>query len=278
VTAVRLCRLALALCVAAAAATAACAPARLTLPTDAGSPLADIAAVHAQATRACRGVRTLTAELSLVGRAGRTRLRGRVVAGFERPASMRLEGVAPFGPPAFILAARGGEATLLLPRDERVLSGASPDAVLGALTGVALAPDDLLAILTGCVVPEPVQRGGRVHANGWASLDLEGDATLYLVRVSGAWQPRAAARPGWDVQYANWQGDFPRAVTLRSLGSAAGGSPGLGAIDVDLTATVSQIEANLPIDAAAFGVVVPPGAARLTLDELRDAGPLRGEQ
>ena len=31
---------------------------------------------------------------------------------------MRLEGVAPFGPPAFILVARGGEATLLLPRDE----------------------------------------------------------------------------------------------------------------------------------------------------------------
>jgi hypothetical protein len=206
-----------------------------------------------------------------------------VVAGFERPASMRLEGVAPFGPPAFILAARGGEATLLLPRDERVLTGASPDAVLGALTGVALAPGDLLAILTGCVVPEPVQRGGRVHANGWASIDLEGDARLYLVRVSGAWQPRAAARPGWDVQYADWQGDFPRTVTLRSLGSAAAGastvaSTSLGAIDVDLTATVSQIEANVPIDAAAFSVVVPPGVARLTLDELREAGPLRGEK
>jgi outer membrane biogenesis lipoprotein LolB len=275
-------RLALALCVA-AAATAACAPARVTLPTDAGSPLADLAAVHAQVTRACRGVRTLTAELSLAGRAGRTRLRGRVVAGFERPASMRLEGVAPFGPPAFILVARGGEATLLLPRDERVLTGENPEAVLGALTGVALAPADLLAILTGCVVPEPVQRGGRVHANGWASIDLEGDARLYLVRVSGAWQPRAASRQGWDVQYAAWQGDFPRSVALRSLGSAAAGASAAvgaaagGAIDVDLTATVSQIEANLPIDAAAFSVIVPPAVGRLTLDELREAGPLRGE-
>ena len=32
---------------------------------------------------------------------------------------MRLEGVAPFGPPAFILAARGAMAVLLLPREDR---------------------------------------------------------------------------------------------------------------------------------------------------------------
>ena len=47
------------------------------------------------------------AELGLAGRAGSQRLRGRVVAGFERPASMRLEGVAPFGPPAFTIWSDG---------------------------------------------------------------------------------------------------------------------------------------------------------------------------
>jgi hypothetical protein len=36
---------------------------------------------------------------------------------------MRLEGVAPFGPPAFILVARGQNATLLLPRDEPAYFG-----------------------------------------------------------------------------------------------------------------------------------------------------------
>ena len=123
---------------------------------------------------------------------------------------MRLEGVAPLGPPAFILVARGGDATLLLPRDERVVTGASPEDVLGALTGVALAPADLHAVLTGCVVPDPTPRGGRVHANGWASIDLDGNAVLYLRRVNGSWQPQAATRQGWDVQYSMWQGDFPR--------------------------------------------------------------------
>ena len=255
-----------ALCLASGLAAAACGPTRLTLPTDAGSPLSNLADVHAQVSRACRGVRTFTAELALSGHAGRTRLRGRVVAGFERPASMRLEGVAPFGPPAFILVSRGGEATLLLPRDERVLAGASPQDVLGALTGVALAPADLHAILTGCVVPDPAPRGGRVHANGMASIDLDGGAVLYLARVNGTWQPRAAQRQGWDVQYANWQGDFPRTVTLRSMASG---------LDVELSAAVSQLEANVPLEAAAFVVDVPASTKRLTLDELREAGPLR---
>src|SRR5690348_11136026 len=163
------------------ALSAACAPRTATLPTDPGAPLPDAAAVHARVTESCRTVKTLTAELALAGRAGDQRLRGRVVAGFERPASMRLEGVAPFGPPAFILAARGRNATLLLPRDQpRVLRGAPPENILGALTGVTLGPADLQAILTGCVAPMPQPTNGRQHASGWASIDLAGGATVYL--------------------------------------------------------------------------------------------------
>jgi hypothetical protein len=216
----------------------------------------------------CAGVRTMTAELGLSGRAGGRSLRGRAIAGFERPASMRLEGVAPFGPPAFILAARAGTATLLLPRDSRVLRNERADAILGALTGVALAPADLQAILTGCVVAEPEATGGRLHQNGWASIDLKDGATLFLAMTDGAWQPRAARRPGWQIEYPSWQAGFPRTVRLRSLNAA---------LDVDLTATISQLETNVPLDAAAFAVGVPPSALDLTLDELREAGPLRAQ-
>src|SRR3954469_22698584 len=71
----------------------ACAGRRVALPTDSGAPLADFAAIHSQVSAACRGVRTLTPELSISGRAVSQRLRGRIVSGFARPASMRLEGV-----------------------------------------------------------------------------------------------------------------------------------------------------------------------------------------
>lgn len=210
----------------------------------------------------------MSAELALAGRAGGRSLRGRAIAGFERPASMRLEGVAPFGPPAFVLVARGGSATLLLPRDNRVLRNEPANEILGALTGVALAPADLQAILTGCVVAVPAATGGRLHQNGWASIDLGGGATLFLEMADGAWQPRAARRPRWQIEYPSWQAGFPETVRLRSLDSA---------IDVNLTATVSQLETNMALDAAAFAVTVPASAMEMTLEELRDAGPLRAQ-
>jgi hypothetical protein len=247
--------------------TLACGARSITLPTDPGTPFADFAQVHARLTEACRGVKTLTAELALAGRAGEQRLRGRVVAGFERPASMRLEGVAPFGPPAFILAARGDTATLLLPRDERVVRGERAQDILGALTGVALAPADLQAILTGCVVADPKPTAGRLHPDGWASIDLEGGERVFLRQQGTAWQLRAARREGWQIDYPVWQGRFPQSVRLLS------DRPGAA---VDLTATLSQIEANVPLAAEAFAVNVPANTATLSLAELRAAGPLRG--
>jgi hypothetical protein len=243
-----------------------CAARRLALPADPGAPLPGYAEIHRRVIVTCSGVRTLTAELALAGRAGGRSLRGRVIAGFERPASMRLEGVAPFGPPGFILAARDGSATLVLPRDNRVLRMAPAAEVLGALTGVALAPADLQAILTGCVAADPVPTAGRLHQNGWASIDLAGGATLFLARGDGEWQPRAARRPGWQVEYPSWQAGFPDTVRLRSLEQA---------VDVDLTAAVSQRETNVALDPAAFSVTAPASARDLSLDELREAGPLR---
>src|SRR5687767_2895491 len=119
---------------------AACAGRRTQLPTDPGVPLTDFVQIHTQVSSACVGVRTLTAELGLSGHAGEQSLRGRIHAGFQRPASMRLEGVAPFGAPAFILAARGDTAMLVLLRESppRVVRGARAEAILGALTGVTL--------------------------------------------------------------------------------------------------------------------------------------------
>jgi hypothetical protein len=242
----------------------ACAHPRLSLPADAGAPLPDFQSVHARVSSNCRGIRTLTAELGLSGRAGNQRLRGRVVAGLTRDGSMRLEGVAPFGPPVFILADPGASAVLLLPRDARVLRGARAEDVLGALTGVTFGAADLLAILDGCVVPAPTATAGRLHANGWASIDLAG-ARLYLQRRDDAWQLRAARRDGWQIEYVPGAGVVPQSVRLQADDPAA---------MVDLTATLSQVDTNIDLGQGAFDVVVPDTAVPMTLDELRRDGPL----
>ena len=250
-------------------ALSGCAARAISFPTDSGVPLTDYATVHAEVSKACSGARTLTAELSLSGRAGSQRLRGRVVAGFDRPASMRLEGVAPFGSPAFILVARDMEATLLLPRDNAVLRDAQAADILAALTGVSLAPADLQAVLTGCVEPSPDAVTGRLHANGWASVDLKGGATLFLRRDGRGWRVQSARRGEWEIEYPAWQGRFPQSVRLRSRNPQ---------VNVDLSATLAQLETNIEIAAEAFTVNVPTGAVRITLDELRNAGPLRTDE
>jgi hypothetical protein len=258
------CILTFALCITAIA----CGPRRLELPTDSGSSFPDFAAVHKQVSAACSGVRTLRAVLSLRGRVSGERLSGTVHAGFERPSSMRLEGIPPFGQPVFLLAAQGGDAVLSLPRDDRVLRNQPPQAMLEALVGVDLAPADLLAILTGCVVPGSMPTGGRLHANGWASIDLQGGAKLYLRRATSQWELRAAQRDGWQLEYTMGQTQFPASVRLTSESQK---------VPVDLTTGLSELEANVDLDPATFRIEVPPDATPLTLDELRESGPLRAK-
>lgn len=244
-----------------------CAARTLTLPTDPGAPLPDFAQVHSQSTAACAGVRTMTAEIGLSGRAGDQRLRGRIIAGFERPSSMRLEAVGPLGRRVFTLAGSGQAATLFFESESRILRNERPEAILQALTGVNLAPGDLQAILTGCVVPAPKPTAGRLHGNGWASIDLDGGSAIYLRRQGTGWQLAAARRDGWQIEYPQWRGQFPQAVRLQSSGQA---------VNVDMTTTLSQLATNEDLDAAAFTVDAPAGVQPLTLDELRQAGPLRG--
>jgi len=244
-----------------------CAARRVVLPTDTGTPLPDAARVHAEISSACGGVRTLTAELALAGRVAGERLRGRVIAGLARPSSMRLEGVAPFGPPAFILAARDAEAVLFLPREQRVVREGSAARLLEALVGISLGADDLRAILTGCVVSMPRPLGGREHQGGWASIDLDGGATLFLRRQGTQWTLRAARRDEWLLEYDAWQGGLPRSVRLVAMGQRTSAA--------DITATISQLMTNVDLPANAFTIEIPAEAQTISVDDLQRRGELR---
>jgi len=58
---------------------------------------------------------------------------------------------------------------------------------------------------------------------------------------------------------------FPQSVRLQADDAA---------LMVDLTATMSQVETNVDLDESAFTVNVPNDAEPITLDELRQNGPL----
>jgi hypothetical protein len=214
-------------------------------------------------------VKTLSASLSLSGRAGSTKLSARVDAGFAAPGRLRLEGFPKInfgGKPFFVLVANGSDATLVLTRDGRVLRGAPPSAIIEALTGVALEPDEMRALVAGCAVAEGEPADGRTFDRGLASVEA-GTATIYLRQVDSHWRVAGARRGSLSIEYSDFTAGRPAVVHLLT-------TPSANIARADLSIRISQLETNATLQDAVFSVEVPKGATPLTLDELRRAGPL----
>jgi len=249
--------------------TAACAPRLVTLPSGAGSPFPEYAAAFSQATERCRQVKSMAAVLAISGRAGNHRLRATIDAGFEAPARVRLELPAP-GKPIFTYVADAQQATLLLPREARVLQNAPPAETLEALAGVPLGPEDLRTIIAGCGFARGDAASGRAYDRGWVAIET-GEATSWLQQTAGAWQLTAAVRGAVDVRYADFRDGRPATIQLRATPAA---STGTTVPATTLTIRLSQVDVNEPLGADVFRVAVPPDAEAMTLQQLREAGPL----
>ena len=227
------------------------------------TPATDARDAIAEATLACQRVDALTAEVGVSGSADGQRVRGRMVVGVARPASARLEAVAPFGAPLFIFVARDDEATLLLPRDDRVLERGRPADVLQAATGVPLDPAALRTTLTACA-HNPDAAGARAIGADWR-LVKDGDTDVYLRRNPPAamWHIVATVAADWRADYADFQDSLPHAIRLTSADGRT----------FDLRLALSQVEVNPALGADAFTVQVPRSASPITLDELRHSRP-----
>ena len=233
----------------------------------AGPGTADPAAVQRfqDATRQCVGLNTLTAEIRLSGRAGGERLRGTLHAGLAAPGALRFEAVAPFGPPVFVLAGQNNRATLLFPRDDRVLPDVALSDVLERLTALALDADAVRLILSGCLADGATAAHGRTWTGEWSAVSLGADITAYVRQQNGRGVVAAADYGPWLVDYADHLNGWPRTVRIRSREPDR----------VDATARLDQVEINTTLDPRAFVVDVPADAEKITLDDLRAIAPLR---
>jgi hypothetical protein len=247
-------------------ATIACAPKSLQLPTTTPVALDDATPMVREALPQCGAMTSVTAELGLSGRVGSAKLRGRLQAGFARPGRLRLEAVAPFGAPFFIVAGTGGQATMWLPRDARVLRDVAPAAILDALAGLSVEPDMLGAWIAGCPSPDFRASAARAYGADWVA--IEGSGRTAWLRRSGAWRLVRSDGDGLHVEFADHVETTPGRLRIQRADASA--APAL-----DLRMAVSQVETNVALDDKAFSVDVPADAAPMTLDELRASGPLR---
>lgn len=258
----------------AACLTASCGTPLIKLPGGPGTPAGDGAVVSAEATAACRGINTITLEMSVHGSAQGRRLRGRLTAGLATPASARLEAVASFGQPLFVFVARNGDASLLLPRDNRLLEHGRPEDVLEAVAGVPIDAAALRSLVSGC--PRSASGGTnglenvRSLGENWRVAADESD-TVYFQRVPpGRWRLVATLHPpgpsgtGWRAEYSMFDDNLPRKVHLVSQPS--------GRFDLELD--LSQVELNVTLGPEVFQLQQTAAAAPITLDDLRQSGPL----
>jgi len=236
------------------------------LPTGAGTPYPEFGAAYDEATASCRGIRTITASMGMSGKAGSTKLRGRIDAGFAAPDRARLEGIPPFGKPVFVLVAESGRGTLVLTREDRVLRDAPPDQIVEALAGVRLAPDALRTAIGGCGFGGTAAEG-RQYSNGWVAASA-GDGDIFLRRGAAGWEVAAATRGPVTITYADYAAGRPATIRIRAQSA---GQPG-----ADLTLRLSDVDINTTLDPKVFQVELPDRPVPLTLEELRRAGPLGG--
>jgi hypothetical protein len=262
-------RVVLAIVLAAIMASSCGAP-LMKLPPGPGSPAPDTATAVIEATSTCLAVSSISAEMAVSGSVGRRALRARLLIGLAAPASARLEAFA-YGQRMFIFVARGTDATLLLTRDGRVLAHGRSDAVLEAVTGVPLGASDLRSAVLGCAVG-PDSAGGRRLGADWRVVP-DGRDELYLHRDPPAapWRlvsvvHRDPGHPEWRAEYRGFEGNVARAIRFVSS------EPGR----FDLRLTLAQVELNPKLDPAAFEVTVPASAEPMTIEELRQNGPLAG--
>jgi hypothetical protein len=249
----------------AALLTASCGTPLLKLPIGPGTPAADAASVIDQATSACRAVNTLTLEMSVHGTAGGHRLRGRLSAGLAKPASARLEAAAPFGPPVFVFVAINDDASLLLPRDRRVLEHGKAADVLEAISGVPLGAAGLRSLVTGCA-DKPDASDAVAFGDDWRAAP-DGSDNVYFRREggNGTWRiVSTTKREAWRADYSMFENGLPHAVRLVSQPAGR----------FDLQMELSQVDVNVPLGPEAFRLTPAGTPTPITLEELRESGPL----
>lgn len=244
-----------------------CAARVFTPPTGPFEPFADAPAVWTQLTTSCRDAQRYVAELRVQGWVGaRDQRIARTMHGaVTRDDDVYLE-LQIVGATVFQMAGQNGEATILLPRDERVLRAPTRD-IVAALTGLQWGGRELLDVLTGCVAaPEREVTGARIGA--LLRVDLSPSARAWLRQRGGQWQLEAAQIADWTVQYGFFESRWPTDVRVTSA----------GATPLDLRFTVSQINVNVDLPPTTFTLNVPERFVPMTIEELRSLGPLREQR
>lgn len=237
---------------------------RIVFPAGVGIPVPDGLQIWWDATNACKGAQTFSAEIGVSGRVAGDRQRATLQGAMTRKREIYMLAVAPVGGAIFKLVGRTERAVLTMPRDKRVVVAPAAD-IVEALIGIRLTPDDWLDVLSGCVSAAHPDDATRFNDVMTMTLERNG-GRLRLDKDGAGWRIVAGERPGLLVEYPQFLGRWPSAVTL----SSRAGAP----VEVSLNMSISQHSVNGDLPPNTFVADVPQDFKPMTLAELRAMGPL----
>lgn len=222
-------------------------------------------------------VREAAARVVSVRGAARIRVKGQgrvAVPAFvaaEKPDRLHLEALDFFGNPAAVLVAASGRLAIYDARQRTHYRGAATPENVARLVTLALAPEELVAILCGA----PLLAGEAVRAEpgrGHVTLEIrDGSRTTNVRVISGAAVARAAVRRGGGSGYDVANGD-PLNLDGTSLPADVALSSDRPPVRIELAWT-DDVEANPQLDAALFHMDPPAGARVVDLDAAEPAAP-----
>jgi hypothetical protein len=229
-----------------------------------------------EARQECGDVLALTTQIVVRGSVHGHRVRFRLRAATAFPALARLEVVASPRPPLFTFTARGDDATLLVPRDNRVAQHERASAVLDAVAGLPLNGVDLEGLLTGCPRISGTYRAFQ-FGDTWLKFFVGEDDEVYLQRndPGGPWHLMVMIRRvsgqslRWRAEFRDRRDGVPRTIRLTSLDWNGQSSDAF-----DIRLSLRRLEINPLLGPEEFAVPVPRSAQPITLDELRRSDPL----
>jgi hypothetical protein len=209
-------------------------------------------------------VRARAATIASVRGAARVRATGQgrvAVPAFvaaQKPDRLRLEALDFFGNPVAVLVAAGGRLAIYDSRDRAFYRGAATPENVGRLVPLAIAPEELVAILCGA----PVLSGDAVRAEpgrGHVTLEVRDGARATTLRiVAGAAVEHAMVRTpegAYEVSYAQ-----PYSAPATAASSDVRLSSERPPVRIDVG--WGDVETNVALEDSLFGIV-PPGGARI---------------
>ncbi len=240
-----------------------CAARVFTPPSGPAEPFAGAQQVWTTVTERCRGAQRYVAQLRVQGWVGSKdqRIAQTLNGAVTRTDDIYLE-LRMLGSTAFQMAGAAGQATFVLPRETRVLRGATRDMV-GALTGLQWGARELLDVLSGCVAASTGVTGES--AGHYLHVAVAPGASAWLRQRDGGWQVHAARIDDLLVEYRLYDGGWPSSVRVTSAGDAP----------LELQFSLSQLRVNDDLAPDTFQLTVPSHYLPMTLEELRSIGPLR---